>query len=91
MNKKQLAAAVASSSGLTGANAAKVVDAIIDSIGSALKKEDDVRLFGFGTFSIAKRPDRQGRNPRTGNAIKIAASKAVKFAAGKTLKDAVKG
>ncbi|WP_114393001.1 HU family DNA-binding protein [Oleisolibacter albus] len=91
MNKGELAAAVASAAGLTSAAAGKAVDAVFDAITGALKKGDDVRLVGFGTFSVSDRPAREGKNPRTGETIKIAASKQPKFSAGKGLKDAVNG
>jgi len=91
MNKKELADAVAASAGLTGASSAKAVDAVFDAITDALKKADDVRLVGFGTFSVAERGEKVGRNPRTGQEIKIAATKAVKFSAGAGLKEAVNG
>lgn len=89
MNKNDLVAAVASDAGMSKADAAKAVDAVFDSITAALKKGDDVRLVGFGTFSVVKRAATQGRNPRTGQTIKIPASKQPKFKAGKGLKDAV--
>ena len=91
MNKKDLSDAVAGSAGLTVASSAKAVDAVLDAITEALKKDDDVRLVGFGSFSVAKRAAKVGRNPRTGQEIKIAASKAVKFSAGAGLKEAVNG
>jgi DNA-binding protein HU-beta len=65
------------------------VDAVLSSIAKSLKKGDEVRLVGFGTFSVAKRAASEGRNPRTGEKIKIPASKQPKFKAGKALKDAV--
>jgi DNA-binding protein HU-beta len=65
------------------------VDCVLDSITKALKKGDDVTLVGFGTFKVVKRKARKGRNPQTGAEIKISASKAPKFTAGKALKDAV--
>lgn len=89
MNKNDLVAAVAGQSSLSKADAAKAVDAVFDCIADELKKGGDVRLVGFGTFSVAKRAASMGRNPRTGEAIKIAASKQPKFKAGKGLKDAV--
>lgn len=89
MNKNDLIAAVADGSGLSKADAAKAVDAVFDSITGTLKKGGEVRLVGFGTFSVAKRAATTGRNPRTGETIKIAASKQPKFKAGKGLKDAV--
>lgn len=89
MNKQDLAAAVADSTNLTKADASKAVDAIFDVITQTLKKGDDVRLAGFGTFRVAKRAARTGRNPQTGATINIPASKQPKFSAGKGLKDAV--
>ena len=89
MNKNDLVASVADNAGLTKADAAKAVDGVFDAISDALKKNDDVRIVGFGTFSMAKRKATTGRNPRTGEAIQIAASKQPKFKAGKGLKDAV--
>lgn len=89
MNKNDLVAAVADSTGLSKADAAKAVDSVLDSITGTLKKGGEVRLVGFGTFSVAKRAASTGRNPRTGEAIKIPASKQPKFKAGKGLKDAV--
>ena len=91
MNKTDLVATVAELSGLTQADADKAVDAAFTAITQALKTGDDVRLIGFGSFSVASRPARPGRNPQTGAAIAIPASKAPKFAAGKGLKDAVNG
>lgn len=91
MNKNDLVAAVADTAGLSKSDASKAVDAVFDSIASALKKGDDVRLLGFGTFAVAARAARQGKNPRTGETIEIAASKQPKFSAGKGLKDAVNG
>jgi DNA-binding protein HU-beta len=89
MNKNDLVAAVADSAGLTKADAAKAVDSVLDNITASLKKGKEVRLVGFGTFSVAKRAASEGRNPRTGEKIKIPASKRPKFSAGKALKDAV--
>ncbi|HYA14726.1 MAG TPA: HU family DNA-binding protein [Syntrophales bacterium] len=70
--------------------AVSAVDSVLGSVKKALKKGDSVTLVGFGTFSISKRAARKGRNPQTGEAIKIAAKKVPKFVAGKALKDAVK-
>ena len=70
--------------------AAKAVEAIIAAVTKSLKKGNNVSLVGFGTFSVAKRSARTGRNPQTGKAIKIASKKVPKFKAGKALKDAVK-
>lgn len=89
MNKNDLVAAVADSAGLSKADSAKAVDAVFDSITASLKGGDEVRLVGFGTFSVANRAASEGRNPRTGETIKIPASKQPKFKAGKGLKDAV--
>ena len=91
MNKAELAAKTAELSGLTQKDASAVVDAVFDAITSALKAGDDVRLVGFGSFSVSTRAAREGRNPRTGETIKIAASKQPKFSAGKGLKDAING
>jgi nucleoid DNA-binding protein len=73
----------------TKKEAQAAVDCVLDSISQALKKGDVVTLVGFGTFKVVKRKARIGRNPQTGAEIKISASKAPKFVAGKTLKDAV--
>jgi len=89
LNKNDLVAAVASSTGLSKTDAAKAVDAVFDSITSSLKGGGEVRLVGFGTFSVANRKATTGRNPRTGATIQIPASKQPKFKAGKGLKDAV--
>ncbi len=89
MNKNELVAAVADSADITKADAASAVDAVLDSITSALKSGDEVRLVGFGTFSVASRAASEGRNPRTGEKIQIAASKQPKFKAGKGLKDSL--
>jgi DNA-binding protein HU-beta len=89
MNKNDLVAAVADASELTKADAAKAVDAVFDTITGSLQGGNDVRLVGFGTFSVVNRKATTGRNPRTGETIQIAASKQPKFKAGKGLKDAV--
>lgn len=89
MNKNELIADVASRSGLSKADAARAVDGMIDSIESALKSGDDVRIVGFGTFSVSARAATTGRNPRTGETINIPASKQPKFKAGAPLKQAV--
>ncbi|MBJ7415999.1 MAG: HU family DNA-binding protein, partial [Niveispirillum sp.] len=75
--------------GLSKADANKAVDAVFDGITGALKKGDEVRLVGFGTFAVAERAASEGRNPRTGEKISIAASKQPKFKPGKGLKDAL--
>lgn len=89
MNKQDLVSKVAESADISKQKAAQAVDAVIEAIKGSLKKGDDVRLVGFGTFSVAKRSATTGRNPRTGEPIKIPASKQPKFKAGKELKDAV--
>ena len=89
MNKADFVGAVADAAELSKADAGRAIDAAIEVIKSALKKGDTVTLVGFGTFSVRKRAARQGRNPQTGAAIKIKASKNPAFKAGKALKDAV--
>ena len=85
----ELIAAVADKTDLTRAKAADVVEAVFGAIESALKAKDEVRLVGFGTFATATRKAGTGRNPRTGETMKIAASTTVRFKVGKGLKDAV--
>jgi DNA-binding protein HU-beta len=89
VNKSDLVDAVAKSADLSKAAAGRALDATIESIKKALKKGDTVSLIGFGTFKVGKRAARNGRNPRTGETIKIKAAKVPKFSAGKGLKDAV--
>lgn len=89
MNKNDLVANVADETQLSKADAAKAVDSVFDTITGALQGGDEVRLVGFGTFSVAQRRASEGRNPRTGEKIHIPASKQPKFKAGKGLKDAV--
>ena len=89
MNKADLVSAVATAAGITKADADKAVDGVFAAITAALKAGDDVRLVGFGSFSVSARAAKEGRNPRTGATIQIAASKAPKFSAGKALKDAI--
>ena len=89
MNKAELIEHVAKKAELTKADAQRAVEALIEGIKGTLKKGGEVRLVGFGTFSVAKRAATTGRNPRTGEAIKIPASKQPKFKAGKELKEAV--
>lgn len=89
MNKGDFVGHVSDAAELSKADAARAVDAMIDTITKALKKGDTVTLVGFGTFSVRKRAARQGRNPQTGDAIKIKASRNPAFKAGKALKDAV--
>jgi len=89
LNKNDLIAAVADSADLSKADAGAAVDAVLDSITSTLSGGGEVRLVGFGTFSVANRAATTGRNPRTGETIQIPASKQPKFKAGKALKDSV--
>ena len=89
MNKTDQAAAIADSADLTKKDAEKAVNSFTEVITKALKKGDKVQLVGFGTFEVVKRAAREGRNPQTGKAMKIKASKAPKFKAGKALKDAL--
>lgn len=89
MNKQELVDSVAKKTGLPKTKAQDAVQAIIETIKASLKKGDEVRLVGFGTFSVAKRAATTGRNPRTGEKINIPASKQPKFKAGKELKEAV--
>jgi DNA-binding protein HU-beta len=89
MNKLDLIASVADETELPRAKAAEVVDALFAAIESALKKKEEVRLVGFGTFATAERKESMGRNPRTGEEMKIPASTSVRFKPGKGLRDAV--
>jgi DNA-binding protein HU-beta len=89
MNKSDLIDAIADSAGLSKADAGRALDALVKTVTKTLKKGDTVSLVGFGTFSVRKRAARTGRNPRTGETIKIKASKNPAFKAGKALKDAV--
>lgn len=89
MNKNELVGSVADASGLSKSDASSAVEAVFDAIEKSLSKGDDVRLVGFGTFSVARRKASTGRNPRTGEPMKIKASNQPKFKAGKGLKDAV--
>lgn len=89
MNKAELIEAVAESSDISKAGATRAVDAVLEAVTKALKKGDQVTLVGFGTFVVRKRAARSGRNPRTGETIKIKAAKVPGFRAGKALKDAV--
>jgi DNA-binding protein HU-beta len=89
MNKADFIGAVASAGELSKADAARAVDAVIDVVKAALKNGDTISLVGFGTFQVRKRAAREGRNPRTGDTIKIDASNIPSFKAGKALKDAV--
>lgn len=89
MNKNELIASVAEESELTKAKATEAVDAVFNAIADAIAAGDEVRLVGFGTFLTVQRKATEGRNPRTGQVIKIAASKQPKFRAGKALKEQV--
>lgn len=90
MNKTELVAEIAKEADVTKVKAEKALNAVISGIKNALSKEESVTLVGFGTFSVAKRSTRKGRNPQTGKEIMIPASKAPKFKPGKALKEAVK-
>ncbi|MBQ9278086.1 MAG: HU family DNA-binding protein [Lachnospiraceae bacterium] len=89
MNKNELVASIAEKTGLKKTEAEKALKAFTDTVAEQLKKGDKIQLVGFGTFEVAERPAREGRNPRTGETMKIKASKAPKFKAGKALKDSV--
>lgn len=89
MNKNDLVASVATDAGISKADAAKAVDSVFDNIAKALRNGTEVRLVGFGTFSVGHRKATTGRNPQTGAMIQIPASNQPKFKAGKGLKDAV--
>lgn len=90
MSKAELIDAVAAGADISKAAAASAIDSFTGSIAKTLKKGGKVTLVGFGTFSVSKRKAREGRNPRTGEAIKIPAARIPKFSAGKALKEAVK-
>ncbi len=89
MNKSDLIEHIAKSAELSKAGAARALDAMIAAVKATLKKNGTVTLVGLGTFSVGKRAARVGRNPRTGDAIKIKAAKVPKFRPGKALKDAI--
>ncbi len=89
MNKTELVAAMAEQAGLSKKDAEQALKAFTDVVSSELKKGGKVQLVGFGTFEISERAAREGRNPQTGETMKIAASKAPKFKPGKALKDFV--
>ncbi|MAI05690.1 MAG: DNA-binding protein HU [Alphaproteobacteria bacterium TMED87] len=89
MNKNDLIAAVSEKTGLSKNDTTKTVDGVLETIENQLKQGGDVRLVGFGTFSVSNRAASEGRNPRTGEKIQIPASKQPKFKAGKGLKDSV--
>ena len=89
MNRNELVDAVSTKTDLRKSEASKAVDAVFEAIEDALKGGDEVRLVGFGTFSVASRAASEGRNPRTGEKIQIAASKQAKFKPGKGLRDSL--
>ena len=89
MNKTELVVAMAEKTELSKKDAEKALKAFTDVVAEELTKGEKIQLVGFGTFEVAERPAREGRNPRTGETMKIAASKAPKFKAGKALKDIV--
>ena len=90
MNKSELVEAIAENADLSKADAGRALEAFIATVSKTLKKGDTVSLIGFGTFSVKKRAARTGRNPSTGETIKIKASKTPSFKAGKGFKDAIK-
>ena len=90
MNKTELVKVVSTQAELTQKDAAKAVDALVETISNTLAKEEKVQLIGFGTFEVRDRAARKGRNPQTGEEIDIAASKVPAFKPGKELKEAVK-
>ena len=89
MNKTELVAAIAEKSELSKKDSEKALKAFIDTVTDELKKGEKIQLVGFGTFEVSERAAREGRNPQSGEPMKIAASKAPKFKAGKALKDMV--
>ena len=89
MNKAELIAAIAEAADLTKKDAEKALKAFTDVVAEELKKGEKVQVVGFGTFEVSERAEREGRNPQSGEVMKIAASKAPKFKAGKALKDMI--
>jgi DNA-binding protein HU-beta len=89
MNKEELISAISEKSKLTKVDSKKFLDAYVEVVAKALQAEDTVQLVGFGSFSVSKRPERKGCNPRTGAEITIAASKIAKFTSGKQLKEEI--
>jgi len=89
VNKTELIEEIAKSADISKACATRALDAVIEAVTTSLRNNDSVTLVGFGTFSVGERAARTGRNPRTKEAIQIAAAKVPKFKAGKALKDAV--
>lgn len=91
MNKGELIEAIANETGMSRAESGRALDALLSTIETELRRGETVSLVGFGTFSTSKRSARTGKNPRTGESIKIAARTVPKFSAGKGLKDAIAG
>ena len=91
MNKSELVEAMAKDSGLSKADSARALESLLTTVQQTLKRGDEVAITGFGKFSVAKRGARTGRNPQTGAALKIKASRSPRFAAGASLKQAVSG
>lgn len=89
MNKKELVTAVAEKAGLKKVDTEKAIEAFVEVVTEALKAGDKVQMVGFGTFEVAERPEREGRNPRSGETMTIPASKNPKFKVGKALKDSI--
>lgn len=89
MNKNELVTSMAEKTGMKKTEVEKVLKAFIDTVTDELKKGEKIQLVGFGTFEVSERAAREGRNPRTGETMPIAATKAPKFKAGKALKDAI--
>ena len=89
MNKAELVAAIAEEAGLSRKDSEKALKAFTDVVTAELKKGEKIQLVGFGTFEVSERAAREGRNPQTGKAMTIAASKSPRFKAGKALKDAM--
>ncbi|MGF6346845.1 HU family DNA-binding protein [Variovorax sp. W2I14] len=91
MNKTELIAAIAADTNLSKADATRALESTLKNLSDALARNESVQLIGFGSFSVTSRAERLGRNPATGEALTIKASKAPKFAAGKVLKDLING
>ena len=89
MNKQELIDAIAAESGLSKKDSKTALEAVVKTVGTTLKKGDKVTLIGFGTFSVAARAARTGRNPQTGKALQIKAKKVVKFSTGSELSEAI--
>ena len=89
MNKTELCVEIAQKANLSKKDAEAALKALIDVIAKQLKEDDKVQIIGFGTFEVAKRPAREGRNPKTGETMTIEASRSPKFKAGKAFKDAI--